>query len=190
MRRSLLAFIAIRCCFVDTFMEMLRPPCVAQQQVRDPAPSTDPFPTHGLPGSGYPAFKRYYGWAKTARLSLERLSLAIRYHCSVAAVSLPTDADDCVRETWDLDYPGVPYPGIWSVERTGSPMFPEDPSCICPALRPRAERVCQAKYSNPLLPPRLIVRRLHRFIAFGAQSRGFCTPRLRFVPPLLATTQD
>lgn len=49
-----------------------------QRRFRNP---TSPFATHGLPRNGYPAFKRYYGDAKTAsaRLLRLRIKLGARY---------------------------------------------------------------------------------------------------------------
>jgi hypothetical protein len=72
----------------------------------------------------------------------------------------------------------------------GSPKFPANPSCICPALRLRpglhARLVTAFRYC-----PRAVGRRgPRRGITFEAQSHGFCTGCLRFVPPSRTTTQN
>ena len=63
------------------------------------------------------------------------------------------------------------------------------PLCSCPALRPRPD-LGASLHGALMLPPPLEQRRLQRCVSFGAQSHGFGTGCLRFVPSLLTTTQD
>ena len=87
---------------------------------------------------------------------------------------------------------GLPsaFPVFGPKDTFGSPKFPANPSCICPALRLRPglhARLVSACRCCPRTEGR---RRPRHGRTFEALSHGFCTGCLRFVPPSRVTTQN
>ena len=72
----------------------------------------------------------------------------------------------------------------------GSPKFPANPSCICPVLRLRPGLHARLSRRFGVVPRTARRRRPQRLSSFEAQSHGFCTGCLRFVPSSRTTTQN
>jgi len=79
----------------------------------------------------------------------------------------------------------------WERRSTGSPKFLGIPDVHLPCSQTPAGSMPPSQYSGSTWPPDLWRRRLlATWPYFEAQWHGFCTRCLRFVPPLLTTTQD
>ena len=72
----------------------------------------------------------------------------------------------------------------------GSPKFPANPSCIRPALRPRLGLCARLLRRFGVAPGHYDAKGPRNLITYAAQSHGFCTGCLRFVPPSWTTTQN
>jgi hypothetical protein len=169
-------------------------PSVAEYPTCFPAlglPFDGPLPYSQAPPVGSPVFNRYYEATKTTSLL---------GWCSVCSVA-PPYLGRCLgfRSTTRRHRPVVarmlldqvhPLPVCCSKDTVGPPKFPRNPSVPLPCS------------STPVGPPRLATtasRYCPRqsdnegsnvMITFGAQSHGFSTGCLRFVPSSRTTTQN
>ena len=145
----------------------------------------------GFPGSDFPAFKRYYEVAKTSRnpsCKLRFLRLTVPSLLSLVLCSCEHQGTPAHRPGAYL--PGSPLPVMLRWRLRDIPGFQRTPLCICPALKPRQSHTHQAIAVVRCCPRFIDNEGLHNKTCFVAQSHGFCTHCLRFVPPLLTTTQD
>jgi hypothetical protein len=102
---------------------------------------------------------------------------------------VPENASVHHSQAWNLFFRFCPS-GFVNVEITGSPQFLENPNMHLPCSPTPAGLYSPSLYSDTVLPPLLQRRRLPPLVSFETQSHGFCIRCLRFVPSLLATTQD
>lgn len=82
------------------------------------------------------------------------------------------------------------FPGLWAVETTGSPMFPKDPVCICPAHRPRADRKRQAIQHSQCCPRAKHGEGSTDYLLSGLNHTAFALPVYASCRQSLTTTQD
>jgi hypothetical protein len=75
-----------------------------------------------------------------------------------------------------------PLPDIAARRQPGPPRFPDNPLSLCPVLRPRQDRTRQAIAACRHGPRYVHSEGSHEIPAFEAQSHGFRTRCLRFVP--------
>jgi hypothetical protein len=90
----------------------------------------------------------------------------------------------------ELGKPVLPLPAVRRWKLRDLPSSQSTPMCICPALRPRPGHAHQANKVIWCCPRCSDDEGPSDNHCFEAQSRSFCTRCLRFVPPLLTTTQD
>jgi len=105
---------------------------------------TSPFPTRWLPWVGSPLFRRYYEDAKTAGCSSSRSSFSFERGLppGLQFLLLASGFWSPSRCAWALVYRSRhTTSGSFSFWRkpVGSLMFPGNPLCVCPALRPRSD---------------------------------------------------
>ena len=79
-----------------------------------------------------------------------------------------------------------PLPDIAAGRQSGPPRFPDNPLSLCPVLRPRQDRTRQAIATCRHGPRYDHNEGSHDNPAFEAQSHGFRTRCLRFVPCVAA----
>ena len=153
---------------------------------------TRPLPSllTGFPGIGFPAFKRYDEEAKTSRIHPAcSVSFAWRYRSLHAGVSLSwmPEAPSTSRGLGQPDYPcrrlGAEIDGISQVPREPQGAFAllSDPGRTVPTK--------PVKWVD-VAPDAMTTKAPAIWPCCEALSHGFCTRCLRFVPPLLTTTQD
>jgi hypothetical protein len=90
---------------------------------------------------------------------------------------------------WDLISRMVPA-GDGGAEIAGISQVPRAPYVHMPCSQTPAGPSSPRHYSESVLLPPAQRRRLLQRLSFEALSHGLCTRCLRFVPPLLTTTQD
>jgi hypothetical protein len=146
----------------------------------------------GSSGKNSPAFRRYYEAATTTGLVWRHsvCHVAPPYLRLISSLRSPSRGNRRAdtRVLWNRSHPLLPV--FCPKDAFGSPKFPVNPSCIGPALRLRSglhARLMTAFRYGPRTARR---RRPQRFSTFEAQSHGFCTGCLRFVPPSRTTTQN
>jgi hypothetical protein len=153
---------------------------------------TRPLPSllTGFRGIGFPAFT---GTMKGLRLpaSIPHAPFPSRGGTALCALVFRSRGCQTPRpRAWDLVTRIVPA-GHLERRSTGSPKFLGIPDVHLPCSQTPAGSCPPSRYSGSMLPPRPRRRRLLRLrLSFEALSHGFCTRCLRFVPPLLTTTQD
>ena len=151
-----------------------------------------PFLLTGFPGVGFPAFKRYYERAKTSRFPSRRTCalqylLALHHFVSLLQAHCCNGADAAMP---GVRYTGSPLPGPFKKEEPGSPRLPGHPCVHLPCSRTTDGLPRQTISALQCCPRDCYYEGSIDSINFEAQSHGFCTRCLRFVPPLLTTTQD
>ncbi len=157
--------------------------------VTRPSPSLLP----GSDGTPSPAFMRYYETATTAVVSrpapphLPALDRAALWLTSRVRSSRPGSRRPARRGCCDRFHP---FPVFGPQGTCGSPKFPENPSVPLPCSQTPAEPRCLAFAALRCCPPASERGRPRRPEVFGALSHGLSTGCLRFVPPLLTTTQN
>jgi hypothetical protein len=148
----------------------------------------------GSDGTRSPVFKRYYEAAKTTERFLRRLvcCLAPQYPRSISGFRSPEQGNRCsaARVFVQPVYPLLFRCSLRPEDALGSPKFPANPSCIRPALRPRLGLHARLLAAFRCCPRALRRQRPQKDITHAAQSHGFCTRCLRFVPPSRTTTQN
>jgi len=86
--------------------------------------------------------------------------------------------------------PGSPAAGLYAKDGFGSPMFSGNPIVLLPCSQTPAGPLRLALTALWCCPRLSNNEGSNDVVDFGAQSHGFGTGCLRFVPPLLTTTQD
>jgi len=153
-----------------------------------PPPSLLP----GSDGTRSPAFNRYYEAATTTGLVLRHsvCSVVPQYLGLISSFRSSSRGNRRAdaRVLFNRCHPLAPV--FCPKDTFGSPKFPANPSCICPALRLRPGLHARLMTAFRCGPRTGRSRRPQRSRTFEAQSHGFCTGCLRFVPPSQATTQN
>jgi hypothetical protein len=161
---------------------------VSSQRFRDCA---GPFPTPWLRAAPFASFLRYYEPAKTPVTLLPALPLSVapRY-LGLASRLRSAPPGNRSGTAWML-ITGASIPVFDPKDANGSPMFPGGtPWCLCRTLRPRPDLGTLPLAALRCCPRRSDYEGSSDNHYFEAQSHGFSTGCLRFVPPLLATTQN
>ena len=153
---------------------------------------TRPLPSllTGFLGCGFPDFTRYYEGIKTSRVHPARsVSFAWRYRSLRSGVSLLW-MPDAPSMSLGRGQPGCPCRPL-GAEINGISHVPRKPQCAC-ALLLDPGRIVPTKPIQwvDVAPVTVTTKAPATGPSFEAQSPGFGTRCLRFVPPLLTTTQD
>jgi hypothetical protein len=149
-----------------------------------------PFLLAGFLGFGFPTFNRYYEGAKTSRVHPARsVSFAWRYRSWRSGVSLSW-MPDAPSTSLGLGLPDGPD-RRFRAEIDGFSQVPRDPQCAFALLSDpgRIDPTKPIKWVD-VAPDAMTTKAPATWPYVEAQSHGFCTRCLRFVPPLLTTTQD
>ena len=150
-----------------------------------------PFPTPRLRAAPFAGFLRYYEPAKTpvTHLSVLPLSVEPRYLGLAPAVSLHAVGKPG-RRGQEVVGPVHPFPVFAPKDAHGSPMFPGNPSVPVPCSQTPAGPRPLATAGLRCCPRRSDYEGSSNNHDFEAPSHGLNTGCLRFVPPLLTTTQN
>ena len=142
-------------------------------------PVAAPFAPLGPPRR-VPQLQRYYGAVRLpVPLSPRFVAFAWRY----PAVCLGFAPNGSGHQTAGLGFIfRSPLPDIAAGRQPGPPRFPDNPLSLCPVLRPRQDRTHQASTMCRHGPRYDHNEGSHEIPAFEAQSHGFRTRCLRFVP--------
>jgi hypothetical protein len=153
---------------------------------------TRPLPSllTGCLGCAFPACKRYDEGMKTSRVPPVRfVAFAWRYrslHSGVALSRMP----EASSTSLGLGQPGCPCRQL-GAEINGISHVPREPPEACALLSDPGRSVPTTPVQWVDVPPAAMTTEAPAtWPSFEAQSPGFCTRCLRFVPPLLTTTQD
>ena len=153
---------------------------------------TRPLPSllAGFLGFGFPAFHRYYEGAKTSRLPPARsVSFASRYRSLRSGVSLSW-MPGAPSTSLGLGLPDGPCRRL-GAEIDGISQVPREPQyAFALLLDPGRTGFTKPVRWVDIAPAAMTTKAPATWPYFEAESHGFCTRCLRFVPPLLTTTQD
>lgn len=165
--------------------------CIRQVSSRQPRDRASPFPTPRLRAAPFAGFLRYYEPAKTPVTLLPVLPLSVepRYLGVAPAVSFHSVGKPG-RRGQDVGGPVHPFPVFIPKDAHGSPMFPGNPSVPVPCSPTPAGPRPLAATGLRCCPRRSDYEGSSNDHDFEAHSHGLSTGCLRFVPPLLTTTQN
>ena len=142
-----------------------------------------PFLLVGFLGFGFPTFNRYYEGAKTSRVHPARsVSFAWRYRSLRSGLSLSW-MPGASSASLGLGLPDCPCRRC-RAEIDGISQVPRDPQCAF-ALLSDPDRIGPTKPVKwvDIAPVPMTTKAPATWPSFEAQSHGFCTRCLRFVPP-------
>jgi hypothetical protein len=157
------------------------------------ASPTSPFPTQWLPRVGSPPFARYYEDAKTSAAHPVSLRIPSGHGYFPASLFLRSllGPGSRARCAGALVYRFRPLAPVGSRGRSQSDLSSSQGtrSCLCPALRPRSDLRAKPVAALRCCPRGFDDEGSNVDLYFEAQSHGFSTRSIRFVPTSLPTTQ-